>query len=105
MFKKIEYKIKEISTKINKSKVLDWEETYNDAKELFELAIIYKYLSKSKRNSDWVFFSEKMKEILMQHDLSSEKNDELTNNKSEIIPLIDSIKDLVTEIPESGDDK
>ena len=100
-----ENKIKEIATKINKSKVLDWEETYNDAKEIFELAVIYKYLSKSKRNSDWVFYSEKLKETLRQLDLSSEKNDELTNNESEIIPLIDSIKDLVTEIPESGDDK
>ena len=49
--------------------------------------------------------SEKLKETLRQLDLSSEKNDELTNNESEIIPLIDSIKDLVTEIPESGDDK
>jgi len=105
VFKKIENKIKEIATKINKSKVLDWEETYNDAKEIFELAVIYKYLSKSKRNSDWVFYSKKLKETLRQLDLSSEKNEELTNNESEIIPLIDSIKDLVTEIPESGDDK
>ena len=105
MFKKIENKIKEIAIKINKSKVLDWEETYNDAKEILELAVIYKYLSKSKRNSDWVFYSEKLKETLRQLDLSSERNDELTNNESEIIPLIDSIKDLVTEIPESGDDK
>ena len=46
MFKKIENKIKEIAIKINKSKVLDWEETYNDAKEIFELAVIYKHLSK-----------------------------------------------------------
>ena len=96
MFKKIENKIKEIAIKINKSKVLDWEETYNDAKEIFELAVIYKYLSKSKRNSDWVFYSEKLKETLRQLDLSSEKNDELTNNESEIIPLIDSIKDLAS---------
>ena len=105
MFKKIENKIKEIATKINKSKVLDQEETYNHAKEIYELAIIFKYLSKSKQNSDWVFYSEKLKETLRQLDLSSEKDDESTNNESEITPLIDSIKDIVTEIPESGDDK
>ena len=38
-------------------------------------------------------------------DLSSEKNQQLPYNESEIIPLIDSIKDLVTEIPETDDDK
>ena len=49
--------------------------------------------------------SEKLKETLRQLDLSSEKNQELPHNESEITPLIDSIKDLVTEIPETDDDK
>ena len=52
-----------------------------------------------------LLYSEKLKDTLRQLDLSSEKNQELPNNESEIIPLIDSIKDLVTEIPESDDDK
>ena len=46
-----------------------------------------------------------LKETLTQLNLSSEKNQELPYNESEIIPLIDSIKDLVTEIPETDDDK
>lgn len=105
MFKNIENKIKEIAEKINKSNLSDQDEVYKNAKEIFELAIIYKFLSNSKQNSDWVFYSEKLKEILRELDLSSEKNDELPYCKSEITPLIDSIKDLVTEIPESEDDK
>ena len=67
--------------------------------------MIYKFLSKNKQNADWVLYSEKLKDTLRQLDLSSEKNQELPNNESEIIPLIDSIKDLVTEIPETDDDK
>ena len=77
----------------------------DDAKKIYEYAIIYKFLSKSKQNADWVLYSEKLKETLRQLDLSSEKNQQLPYNESEIIPLIDSIKDLVTEIPETDDDK
>ncbi len=105
MFEKIENKIKEIAEKIYKSNQSDQDEIYKNAKKIYELAIIYKFLSKSKQNADWVLYSEKLKDTLKQLDLSSEKNQELPNNESEIIPLIDSIKDLVTEIPETDDDK
>ena len=105
MFEKIENKIKEIAGKIYKSNPSDEDEIYRNAKKIYELAIIYKFLSKSKQNADWVLYSEKLKEALRQLDLSSEKNQELPYNESEIIPLIDSIKDLVTEIPETDDDK
>ncbi len=105
MFEKIENKIKEIAGKIYNSNLSDEDEIYKNAKKIYELAIIYKFLSKSKQNADWVLYSEKLKEALRQLDLSSEKNQELPYNESEIIPLIDSIKDLVTEIPETDDDK
>ena len=105
MFEKIENKIKEIAEKIYKSNLSDKDEISKNAKKLYELAIIYKFLSKSKQNADWVLYSEKLKETLRQLDLSSEKNQQLPYNESEIIPLIDSIKDLVTEIPETDDDK
>ena len=105
MFENIEDKIKEIAGKINKSTLSDQDEIYKNAKKIYELAVIYKFLSKSKQNADWVLYSEKLKETLRQLDLSSEKNQELPYNESEIIPLIDSIKDLVTEIPETDDDK
>ena len=105
MFENIEDKIKEIAGKINKSSLSDQDELYKNAKKIYELAVIYKFLSKSKQNADWVLYSEKLKETLRQLDLSSEKNQELPYNESEIIPLIDSIKDLVTEIPETDDDK
>ena len=105
MFENIEDKIKEIAGKINKSTLSDQDEIYKNAKKIYELAVIYKFLSKSKQNADWVLYSEKLKETLRQLDLSSEKNQQLPYNESEIIPLIDSIKDLVTEIPETDDDK
>jgi len=105
VFEKIENKIKEIAGKIYKSNLSDQDEIYKNTKKIYELAIIYKFLSKSKQNADWVLYSEKLKETLRQLDLSSEKNQQLPYNESEIIPLIDSIKDLVTEIPETDDDK
>ena len=105
MFEKIENKIKEIARKIYKSNSYDQDEIYKNAKKIYEYAIIYKFLSKSKQNADWLLYSEKLKETLRQLDLSSEKNQQLPYNESEIIPLIDSIKDLVTEIPETDDDK
>ena len=105
MFEKIENKIKEIAEKIYKSNQSDQDEIYKNAKKIYEYAIIYKFLSKSQQNADWVLYSEKLKETLRQLDLSSEKNQQLPYNESEIIPLIDSIKDLVTEIPETDDDK
>ena len=105
MFKKIENKIKEIAKKISNPNLLDQDEIYKNSKEIYELAIIYKFLSKSKQNSDWVLYTDKLKETLSQLDLSSENNDKLPYHESEIVPLIDSIKDLVTEIPESDDDK
>ncbi len=105
MFENIKNKIKEIAGKIYNSNLSDEDEIYKNAKKIYELAIIYKFLSKSKQNADWVLYSEKLKETLRQLDLSSEKNQELPYNESEIIPLIDSIKDLVTEIPETDDDK
>ena len=102
---KIENKIKETAEKIYKSNQSDQDEIYKNAKKIYELAVIYKFLSKSKQNADWVLYSEKLKDTLRQLDLSSEKNQQLPYNESEIIPLIDSIKDLVTEIPETDDDK
>jgi len=105
VFEKTENKIKEIAEKIYKSNQSDQDEIYKNAKKIYELAIIYKFLSKSKQNADWELYSEKLKEALRQLDLSSEKNQQLPYNESEIIPLIDSIKDLVTEIPETDDDK
>ena len=105
MFEKIKNKIKETAEKIYKSNQSDQDEIYKNAKKIYEYAIIYKFLSKNKQNADWVLYSEKLKETLSQLDLSSEKNQQLPYNESEIIPLIDSIKDLVTEIPETDDDK
>ena len=103
MFKKIENKIKEIALQIHNSS--DNENIYEDSKYIYELAVIYKFLSKRKKDSQWELHSEKLKETLKKLNLNSEKAYDIPYNESEIIPLIDSIKDLVTEIPESDDDK
>ena len=53
MFKKIENKIKEIALQIHNSS--DNENIYEDAKYIYELAVIYKFLSKRKKDSQWEF--------------------------------------------------
>tara|TARA_B110000914_G_scaffold216188_1_gene220904 strand:+ start:5504 stop:5815 length:312 start_codon:yes stop_codon:yes gene_type:complete len=103
MFKKIENKIKEIALQIHNSS--DNENIYENAKYIYELAVISKFLSKRKKDSEWELHSEKLKETLKKFNLNSEKLSDLPYNESEITPVIDSIKDLVTEIPESDDDK
>ena len=103
MFKKIENKIKEIALKIHNSS--DNGNIYENSKYIYELAVIYKFLSKRKKDTQWELHSEELKDTLKKLKLHSEKSYDSPYNESEIIPLIDSIKDLVTEIPESDDDK
>ena len=67
-------------------------------------ALIYKFLSKEEKSSEWELHSKKLKETLNKLNLRSEKSKDKLRNESSITPLIDTIKDLVTEIPESEDD-
>ena len=105
MFKKLENRIKELALKIYESRLNESESIYEDSKKLYELIIILKYLSNQENDSDWLLYEERLKETLKGLNLETKKTITTPNNSSEIIPLIDSIKDLVTEIPESDDDK
>ena len=105
MFKKLEKKIKELALKIHESRLNDSKHIYEDSKILYELSVIHKYLSYKEKDNDWLIYEEKLKETLKSLSLDTKKTITTHNNASEIIPLIDSIKDLVTEIPESDDDK
>ena len=105
MFKIIENKIKEIAFQIHNSTFEDKLTIYENSKQIYELAIIHKFLSERQKNSEWEQHSEKLKEALSKLNLHSEKLKEQPNNDIEIKPLIDTIKYLVTEIPESEDDK
>ncbi len=105
MFKKIENKIKELALKIHNISSFDSKNVYEDAKKLYELVVIYKYLSKNNKDSDWVLHEKRLNETLNNLNLNSQKSPEIFYNESEVTPLIDSIKDLVTEIPETNDDK
>ena len=105
MFKKLEKKIKELALKIYKSRLNDSKRIYEDSKILYELSVIHKYLSYKEKDNDWLLYEERLKETLKSLSLETKKTITTHNNASEIIPLIDSIKDLVTEIPESDDDK
>ena len=105
MFKKLENKIKELALKIHDSKSNDLKSIYEDSKKLYELTVIHKYLTNQEKGSDWMLHEEKLKETLKTLNLETNKITTIPNNASEITPLIDSIKDLVTEIPESDDDK
>lgn len=104
MFKKIENKIKEIALQIHNSTSSEEENIYENAKHIYELAVIYKFLSKREKSSEWELHSKKLKETLNKLNLHSGKSKDKLRNESSITPLIDTIKDLVTEIPESEDD-
>ena len=104
MFKRLENKIKEIALKIHDSKLNDFKSVYEDSKRLYELTVIHKYLCNQEKESDWMLHEEKLKQTLQRLNLTSKKLNSTPHNSSEITPLIDSIKDLVTEIPESEDD-
>ena len=105
MFKKLENKIKELALKIHQSRLNDLKSIYEDSKTLYELTVIHKYLTNQEKDADWLLYEERLKETLKGLNLETKKTITTPNNASEIIPLIDSIKDLVTEIPESDDDK
>ena len=105
MFKKLENRIKELALKIYESRLNEAESIYEDSKKLYELTVIHKYLSNQEKDTDWLLYEERLKETLKGLNLETKKTITTPNNASEIIPLIDSIKDLVTEIPESDDDK
>ena len=103
MFKTIENKIKEIALRIHKQNSKD-NNIYEDSKRLYELAVIYNFLSNSKKDSEWTLHEARLQKTLQNLNLNSKKSIELPHNESEIIPLIDSIKDLVTEMRDSDDD-
>ena len=105
MFKKLENKIKELALKIHDSRLNDSKSIYEDSKRLYELTVIHKYLKNQERDADWLLHEERLKETLKDLNLDTKKTISTPHNASEIIPLIDTIKDLVTEIPESDDDK
>ena len=105
MFKKLENKIKELALKIHRSRLNDSKSIYEDSKALYELSVIHKYLTNQEKDAAWLLYEERLKETLKSLNLETKKTITTPNNASEIIPLIDSIKDLVTEIPESDDDK
>ena len=104
MFKKLEIKIKELALKIHHSRLNDSKSIYEDSKKLYELTVIHKYLTNQEKDSDWVLYEDRLKETLKGLNLETKKTIITPDNSSEITPLIDSIKDLVTEIPESHDD-
>ena len=105
MFKKLENRIKELALKIYESRLNEAESIYEDSKKLYELTVIHKYLTNQEKDADWLLYEERLKETLKGLNLETKKTITTPNKASEIIPLIDSIKDLVTEIPESDDDK
>ena len=105
MFKKLETKIKELALRIHNSRLHDSQSIYEDSKMLYELTVIHKYLMNQERDADWLLHEERLKETLKDLNLDTKKTISTPHNASEIIPLIDTIKDLVTEIPESDDDK
>ena len=63
MFKKIENKIKEIALRIHKQNSKD-NNIYEDSKRLYELAVIYNFLSNSKKDSEWTLHEARLQKTL-----------------------------------------
>ena len=96
MFKKLENKIKELALRIHDSKINDPKSIYEDSKSLYELTVIHKYLKNQERDADWLLHEERLKQTLKGLNLDTKKTILTPHNASEVIPLIDTIKDLVT---------
>ena len=105
MFKKLENKIKELALRIHETGSNDLSSLYEESKQLYELTVLHKYLSNQHKDSEWILHEKKLKKTLQGLYLKTKKITSNPHNASEIIPLIDTIKDLVTEIPESDYDK
>ena len=90
MFKKIENKIKEIALQIHNSS--DNENIYEDAKYIYELAVIYKFLSKRKKDSQWELHSEKLNETLkkLEIELSKTHNKTIIGYETGLLEIIDN---------------
>ena len=105
MFKKLENKIKELALRIHNTGSNDLSSIYDESKQLYDLTVLHKYLSNQHKDSEWTLYEKKLRQTLHGLNLKPKKITSTPHNASEITPLIDSIKDLVTEIPESDDDK
>ena len=104
MKKKIKKALLKIANEIidlDKEKLIDEEEIFHKVGQLNEVLSVYRFLKKNKINN-WEIQENKLNSILDGIIEYPELNMDFTNDDSklEVEPLIEKIKDIVTEMPE-----
>ena len=106
MKKKIKKALLKIANEIidlDKEKLIDEEEIFHKVGQLNEVLSVYRFLKKNKINN-WEIQENKLNSILDGIIEYPELNMDFTNDDSklEVEPLIEKIKDIVTEMPEKN---
>jgi len=104
MNKKIKKALVKIANEIidlDKNKSINEEDIFHKVGQLNEVLSVYRFLNKNNI-TNWEIQENQLNLILNEIIGDSEINDDLVdeNSKSEVEPLIEKIKDIVTEMPE-----
>ena len=86
---------------LDKDKSINEEDIFHKVGQLNEVLSVYRFLNKNNI-TNWEIQENQLNLILNEIIGDSEINDDLVdeNSKSEVEPLIEKIKDIVTEMPE-----
>ncbi len=106
MNKKIKKALVKIANEIidlNKDKLLDEEEIFKKVGQLNEVLSVFRFL-KNNKITNWEIQENKLNSILNGIIGYSESDEDSANDDSklEVEPLIEKIKDIVTEMPEKN---
>ena len=104
MNKKIKKALVKIANEIidlDKDKLINEEDIFHKVGQLNEVLSVYRFLN-NNNITNWEIQENQLNLILSEIIGDSEINDDLVdeNSKSEVEPLIEKIKDIVTEMPE-----
>ena len=106
MKKKIKKALLKIANEIidfDKDKSINEEDVFSKVEQLHEVLSVYRFLKKNKI-TNWEIQEKQLNSILNEIIGNSESNKNFSddNSKLEVEPLIEKIKDIVTEMPENN---
>ena len=106
MDKKIKKALIKIANEIihfDKDKSINEEDVFSKVEQLHEVLSVYRFLKKNKI-TNWEIQEKQLNSILNEITGNSESNKNFSddNSKLEVEPLIEKIKDIVTEMPENN---
>ena len=87
----------------DKDKSINEEDVFSKVEQLHEVLSVYRFLKKNKI-TNWEIQEKQLNSILNEIIGNSESNKNFSddNSKLEVEPLIEKIKDIVTEMPENN---